>query len=66
MWGHHLPVVDASTNCNMFSDCLKRIQAYRDKNPDHSLITLWVDMKNNGRKNIGNNATRNLMVSFLR
>lgn len=37
---------DRGTTCNRLSDCLDELGAFHDANPDHEVVTVFVDLKN--------------------
>lgn len=42
---YHLPVVDTATSCHRLSDCLRELAAWSSANPDHEVVTVWMDLK---------------------
>ena len=44
---------DTGTTCHRLSDCLKELQAWSNANPNHEVVTVWVDIKDS---NFGSNS----------
>ncbi|MBM7114817.1 Ca2+-dependent phosphoinositide-specific phospholipase C [Archangium primigenium] len=42
---YHADVVDHETTCHRFSDCLDELRAFHLANPQHEVVTVWVDLK---------------------
>lgn len=38
--------LDRKTTCNRLSDCLDELGAFHDANPDHEVVTVFIDLKN--------------------
>lgn len=46
----HFRIFDTRTHCNTLSDCLLDLKSYHQQNPNHEVITLWVDLKDTWTK----------------
>jgi hypothetical protein len=46
---HVLPSPE-DTNCARFSDCLRVVKAFHDAMPEHEVVTLWLDIKDDLRE----------------
>jgi len=42
---YHADVVAAGTTCHRLSDCLQELRAFHDAVPNHEVVTVWVDLK---------------------
>ena len=42
---YHQDVLDDETQCRLLSDCLEDLTAFADAWPEHEVVTLWVDVK---------------------
>lgn len=42
---YHTDIVDDGTSCRLLSDCLGELQAFAQAVPEHEVVTLWLDLK---------------------
>lgn len=42
---YHIPFVDKETTCATLRDCLTTIDGWSRENPDHHLIVVWIEIK---------------------
>ena len=42
---YHVDSLDADTTCHRFSDCLDELRSFHDANPDHEVVTVFLDIK---------------------
>jgi hypothetical protein len=42
---YHADIVDNATTCHRLSDCLDELRAFHLANPNHEVVTVWVDLK---------------------
>lgn len=44
---YHIDVIDDDTHCRTLSQCLDQVAAFARAVPEHEVVTLWIDLKNN-------------------
>lgn len=42
---YHTDITDDETSCRRFSDCLGEVQVFAEAVPEHEVVTLWIDLK---------------------
>jgi hypothetical protein len=42
---YHTDLVDDATSCRLLSDCLGELRAFAQAVPEHEVVTLWLDLK---------------------
>ncbi len=42
---YHQDILDDETQCRLLSDCLEDLGAFADAWPEHEVVTLWIDVK---------------------
>ena len=42
---YHTAIVDADSHCSRLSDCLGLLAAFQRAQPEHEVLTLWIDLK---------------------
>ncbi|HEX5749333.1 MAG TPA: Ca2+-dependent phosphoinositide-specific phospholipase C [Archangium sp.] len=67
---YHTDIIDNGTTCHRLSDCLDELRAFHLANPNHEVVTLWVDLKDgfeSGRmpQDLDNRITAHLPASWL-
>jgi len=67
---YHADIVDNGTTCHRLSDCLDELRAFHLAHPNHEVVTVWVDLKDNfesGRmpQDLDTRVTAHLPASWL-